>query len=107
MNLLGTLGYLAPERMRDPSDADIRGEVYAVGALGYFLLTGQEWVPSLERTGGEEVPPVGDRRTLDTPGLEAVIARAMRHRKDARWASCREIATALAVCMEAAASNGV
>ena len=102
VNLLGTLGYLAPERMRDPSDADIRGEVYAVGALGYFLLTGQEWVPSLERAGGEEAPPVGDRRTLDTPGLEAAIAKAMRHRKDARWENCREMATALEMCLSSA-----
>lgn len=100
VNLLGTLGYLAPERMRDPSDADIRGEVYAVGALGYFLLTGKEWVPSLESAIREQAPPVGSHRTLDTPGLGAVIAKAMRNRKEARWTSCREMAAALAACLE-------
>lgn len=105
VNLLGTLGYLAPERIRDPSDADIRGEVYAVGALGYFLLTGQEWVPSLESAVQEEAPPVGSRRTLDTPGIEAAIARAMRARKEARWASCRELAQALAACLEGVANK--
>ena len=98
VSLLGTLGYLAPERIRDPADADIRGEVYAVGAIGYFLLTGEEWLPNLESAAPEEAPPVGARRRLDTPGLEAIIARALRHRKSARWESCRSLAEALAAC---------
>lgn len=98
VSLLGTLGYLAPERIRDPADADIRGEVYAVGAIGYFLLTGEEWLPSLESAAPEEAPLVGDRRTLETPGLEAAIAKALRCRKSARWESCRALAEALAAC---------
>ena len=95
VSLLGTLGYLAPERIRDPADVDIRGEVYAVGALGYFLLTGEEWLPSLESATPEEAPLIGTRRPLATPGLEAVIAKALRHRKSARWESCRALAEAL------------
>lgn len=98
VSLLGTLGYLAPERIRDPADVDIRGEVYAVGALGYFLLTGEGWLPSLESAAPEEAPLVGTRRPLATPGLEAVIAKALRHRKSARWESCRAMAEALAGC---------
>jgi len=38
--LVGTPHYLAPEAIRSPS-ADARGDLYAVGAVGYFLLTGQ------------------------------------------------------------------
>jgi serine/threonine-protein kinase len=98
VSLLGTLGYLAPERIRNPSEADIRGEVYAVGALGYFLLTGEELVPDLESADRAEAPPVGLRRTLTTPGLEAVIAKALRFGKLARWVSCREFSEALAGC---------
>lgn len=98
VSLLGTLGYLAPERIRDPADADIRGEVYAVGAIGYFLLTGEEWLRKLDSAVPEEVPPVGARRRLDTPGLEAVIAKALRNRKSARWESCIAMAEALMAC---------
>jgi len=98
VSLLGTLGYLAPERIRDPADVDIRGEVYAVGAIGHFLLTGEEWLPNLESAVPGETPPVGARRRLETPGLEAAIARALRHRKSARWESCRALASALAAC---------
>lgn len=103
VSLLGTLGYLAPERIRDPADVDIRGEVYGVGAIGYFLLTGQEWLPNLESAAPEEAPPIGARRRLETPGLEAVIAKALRHRKSARWESCRALAEALAACSGRAA----
>ena len=103
VSLLGTLGYLAPERIRDPADVDIRGEVYAVGAIGTFLLTGEEWLPRLESALPGEVPPIGERRKLGTPGLEAVIARALRHRKSARWESCRALAEELSVCCGRAA----
>lgn len=98
VSLLGTLGYLAPERIRDPADADIRGEVYAVGAIGYFLLTGEVWMPSLESGTPVETPPIGARRKLATPGLEAAIAKALRYRKSARWESCRALSGALENC---------
>lgn len=103
VSLLGTLGYLAPERIRDPADADIRGEVYAVGAIGAFLLTGEAWLPDLESAAPEEAPRIGARRRLETPGLEAVIAKALRRRKSARWESCRALAAALAACCGRAA----
>lgn len=106
VSLLGTLGYLAPERIRDPADVDIRGEVYAVGAIGYFLLTGEEWLPSLESAVPEEAPPIGSRRPRVTPDIEAVIAKALRHRKSARWENCRALAEALAACRAWTSSQG-
>lgn len=37
----GTLLYMAPERINDPSHVDARADIYALGAVGYYLLTGQ------------------------------------------------------------------
>ncbi len=41
LKILGTPRYMAPERIVNPADADARSDVYALGAVGYFLLTGK------------------------------------------------------------------
>ena len=41
LKILGTPRYMAPERILNPADVDARSDIYAVGAVGYFLLTGK------------------------------------------------------------------
>lgn len=41
MRILGTPLYMSPERIRHPADADGRADIYALGAVGFYLLTGQ------------------------------------------------------------------
>ncbi len=41
LKILGTPRYMAPERILNPVDVDARSDIYAVGAVGYFLLTGK------------------------------------------------------------------
>ena len=41
LNILGTPRYMAPERLLNPADVDVRADIYALGAVGYFLLTGK------------------------------------------------------------------
>jgi len=36
----GTPMFMAPERITKPDEDDVRSDLYSVGALGYFLLTG-------------------------------------------------------------------
>jgi len=41
LRILGTPVYMAPERLRNPADVDARADIYAVGAVGFYMLTGQ------------------------------------------------------------------
>lgn len=39
--VVGTPAYLAPENITNPDDIDYRADIYALGAVGYFLLSGR------------------------------------------------------------------
>ncbi|HBE71714.1 MAG TPA: hypothetical protein DDW52_26525 [Planctomycetaceae bacterium] len=60
--VVGTPRFMAPERLNSPWLADPRVDVYSVGALAYFLLTGQ-------------LPPLvnpGDGIENEQPGVETI-----------------------------------
>ncbi len=42
VRILGTPLYMAPERIRNPADVDARADIYAVGAVAFFALTGSK-----------------------------------------------------------------
>src|SRR5204863_3350253 len=39
--VMGTPLYMSPEAIRAPGSLDARSDIYAVGAIGYYLLTGE------------------------------------------------------------------
>ncbi len=91
-SLLGTPLYMSPEGMSDPVGLDARADIFALGAVGYFLLTGRAPVPGhtaieifkLERPGPGTLPMAA----AGVPSaLVDTIARCLSFRRDDRPAS--------------------
>jgi serine/threonine protein kinase len=92
---IGTPAYMAPEQARgDRASISTRSDVYALGAIGYHLLTGQtphemsETIYESVRRVGEDEPRPG--RALDPSlprALESVLLRACARRARDRYES--------------------
>jgi len=99
--LVGTPRFAAPEQLVDSSAADLRADIYAVGTLLYFMLTGR--APHLSQ-GFRLLAEVQSRKPTDPRGiapqlsaaLAAVVQKAMEKDRADRFASAREFADALA-----------
>ena len=101
--LAGTPLYFSPEAITTPDKLDGRSDLYAVGAVGYFLLTGQ---PLFEGRTIMELcahhlhtvptpPSVRLGRRVD-PDLESLLLACLAKSPDARPSSAAMLADALA-----------
>ena len=95
---VGTLDYVAPEQIQGGA-IDARVDIYALGAVLFFALTGEEpyrrdnpmavlWAHV------SEAPPSASALAPVPPDLDAVITRAMAKDPDERYASAGELAQA-------------
>ena len=104
-SLTGTPLYMAPESIQAPNTVDLRSDLYAVGAVGYFLLTGH---PVFEAAGlvelchmhVEAVPvPVSQRLGKPvSPELEHALLACLEKSRTKRPATARELSQLLARC---------
>jgi serine/threonine-protein kinase len=99
--VVGTPGYMSPEQATGA--ADVRSDIYSLGAVGYFLLTGQ--TPSGQPRGHKaptspalEPTPLPALRPELPTDLEAIIRRCMGREPEERFADIRLVDRALAAC---------
>jgi serine/threonine-protein kinase len=103
--LTGTPHYMSPESMTMPEEADPRSDLYALGAVGYFLLTGQSVFEGgtvvdvlSHHLHTEPVPPSQRVDERVPPDLEAVLMQCLRKRRDDRPESAAALRDALRRC---------
>lgn len=102
LRILGTPLYMAPERLRDPADVDARADIYAVGAVAFFVLTGRrmfETDDDLALTSKvlNEVPPrLSQAAAQPIPeALELLVAACLEKNRDDRPQSIGEVSDVL------------
>jgi serine/threonine protein kinase/alpha-tubulin suppressor-like RCC1 family protein len=97
---IGTPAYMAPEQI-DGADLDARADVYSLGLVGWEMLAGRRpWdgetlYAILYHQKHDALPDVRDFRGDVPDRLAEVIVRATQKEPSARWASMRELLTAL------------
>jgi serine/threonine-protein kinase len=98
--LVGTLEYVAPERVRG-QEADLRSDLYSMGIVLYEMLSGRVPFQSdteyeLMRMQLEQAPPVLASLGVATPpALEAALVRVLAKNPEERFASAAEFRAAL------------
>ena len=83
---LGTPAYMAPEQATADPHVDHRVDLYAIGVIGYELLTGQ---PPFTGMSAQQIlaaqvtmdpAPISARRSTVPPGLDALLMRCLQKR---------------------------
>ena len=98
---LGTPAYMAPEQATADPQMDGRVDIYAIGVMGYEMLTGATPFPGLnaQQTLAAHVTrapvPVGQQRDGLSPALEAVVMRCLAKRPADRFQTADELVAAL------------
>ncbi|MDZ4401468.1 WD40 repeat domain-containing serine/threonine protein kinase [Prosthecobacter sp.] len=102
--IIGTPGYISPEQAEHgPEAADVRGDVYALGALLYELLTGVPVVDpkslsgkplheALREAAGKKLVPPSHHNPRLRGDLEHIILKALAPKPGERYASADALA---------------
>ncbi|MBI3411756.1 MAG: serine/threonine protein kinase [Planctomycetes bacterium] len=102
--VVGSPPYIAPEQARGKGEIDARTDIYSLGAVGYFLLTGQ--APFVRDTAmellvahiHEQPSPLRDVRPEVPHDLETVILRCLSKDPTERFQDADALDRALADC---------
>lgn len=93
---LGTPHFMAPEQFRNAKNADVRCDIYSLGATLYMMVTGElpfkqcgpldAWMKKTKN----DIPPPRKFVPELSPNVEAAIQRAMHSEASIRPANCRD-----------------
>ncbi len=100
-SLSGTPLYQPPETIRGPDSIDVRADLYQLGAIAYYLLTGQHvfggdsvYEVLSHHVGTVPVPPSEVLGRSVSPDLEKIILRCLEKDPERRLADATELLSA-------------
>ncbi len=100
-SVIGTPDYIAPEQLENPRAVDVRADLYSLGCVFYFLLTGQvpfpggSLVQKLDRQRWHVAPSVSQLRPELPSGVAAVVRKLMAKHPDDRYQTPAELIVVL------------
>jgi serine/threonine-protein kinase len=102
---VGTPEYMAPEVARSSRKVDARADLYALGCVAYFLVSGSLVFPeanavasALKHMSTPPEPPSRRTSQVIPPDLEGVIMKCLEKDPNARPASARAVERMLDAC---------
>jgi serine/threonine protein kinase len=105
---VGTPLFMSPEAIETPEDVDARSDLYSVGALGYYLLTGKFVFVGKSSTEvcmkhlRERPAPLSVRGPRPiSPDLEHLILQCLEKDRDHRPPTAFDLQQSLLACREA------
>lgn len=106
-SIVGTPLYLSPEAILTPNEADARSDLYSLGAVGFFLLTGRPPFegdnPMAVFSQHVSVPPPPPAELIETPldpMLERLLLQCLRKDPCERPQTAREVEVRLLDAVE-------
>ncbi len=101
----GTPAYMSPEQCQG-EDLDARSDIYSLGCVLYFLLTGrptfqhESWLKVMMAHAGECPQRLSEVNAAVPADLEAVVMRCLAKNPDDRYQSAVELKDALRRCQD-------
>jgi serine/threonine-protein kinase len=106
--VLGTPLYMSPELVLPENEPDARSDLYALGAVAYYLLTGTPLFTGtsavavlLQHVTAAPVPPSQRGAGSIPEDLERVVLRCLEKTPEARFPNARALREALDACADA------
>jgi hypothetical protein len=101
--VMGTIDYVAPEQVNEPSRVDIRADIYSLGCTFFHFLTGQPpfgdtrdgTLARLMAHASKEISAVRDLRADCPRGLDEILRAMVAKKPEHRYAQPIEVANRL------------